>query len=99
MGWLSTPVEKAYAKSSWHAYVVKVENRDAFMTYLRERGISTGMHYIPNHLYKMYKPYATCLPVTERIWTQLVTLPLFPDLTDKEVNYIMDSVCQYKPKA
>jgi perosamine synthetase len=97
LGWLGTPVEKEYAKSSWHNYVVKIENRDAFMTYLRERGISTGMHYIPNHLYEMYKPYATSLPVTEYTWTKLVTLPLFPDLTDEQVDYIVDTICKYKP--
>jgi perosamine synthetase len=94
--WIKTPVEKPYAKSSWHNYVLKVEKRDSFMRYLAERGISTGMHYIPNHLYEMYKPYASSLPVTEGIWVKLVTLPLFPGLTDEQVSFIIDAVCKYQ---
>ena len=53
------------------------------------------MHYIPNHLYAMYRPYATSLPVTEREWKRLLTLPLFPALTDDEVNYIIETIRRY----
>lgn len=90
--WLERPVEKPYAKSSCHNYVVKVPDRDRFTAYLQEKGVATSVHYIPNHLYSMYKPYYTPLPVTERIWKHIVTLPLFPDLTDDQVDYIIEAV-------
>jgi len=95
--WLERPVEKPGVRSAWHNYVVKVDRRDAFMKHLQERGVSTGMHYIPNHLYEIYKPYATPLPVTERVWSRLVTLPLFPDLTDAETQTVIDAVTSFRP--
>jgi perosamine synthetase len=95
--WLELPVEKPGVRSAWHNYVVKVDRRDAFMKHLNGRGVSTGMHYIPNHLYDIYKPYATSLPVTERVWSRLVTLPLFPDLTDAEIETVIDAVSSYRP--
>jgi perosamine synthetase len=97
LAWLELPVEKAGCRSAWHNYVVKVDGRDGFMKHLKTRGVSTGMHYIPNHLYDIYKPYATPLPVTERVWSKLVTLPLFPDLTDAETATVIDAVRSYRP--
>jgi perosamine synthetase len=92
--WVVTPVEKEYAKSANHAYVIKVLNgkRDELIEYLSEKGISSSVHYIPNHLYDLYKPYYRKLPVTERVWTKLVTLPLYPDLMDSDVDFIVDAI-------
>jgi perosamine synthetase len=90
-------VEKSGVRSAWHNYVVKVDERDRFMKHLNSKGISTVMHYIPNHLYEIYRPYRTALPVTERVWSKLVTLPLFPDLTDQEVEFIIETVSAYRP--
>jgi len=94
MNWLQTPVEKDYARSANHNYVIKVLDgrRDALIEYLAANDISTGVHYIPNHLYDIYKPFYRKLPVAERIWLQLVTLPLFPDLTEDEQNHIIEKV-------
>jgi perosamine synthetase len=94
LDWIETPVERAYAKSANHNYVIKVLNgrRDELITYLADNGISASVHYIPNHLYDIYKPYYRKLPVTERVWRQLVTLPLFPDLKDSEIDYVIDKV-------
>jgi len=98
--WIETPVEKEYARSAWHNYVIKVADpmdRDPLMEFLKERGISTGMHYIPNHLYQLYRPYVKeRLPVAETVWKRLITLPLFPDLTDEEQDYIVASVTSYR---
>ena len=96
---VETPVEKAYAHNAWHLYVIKVadsQDRDPLMTHLKERGISTGMHYIPNHLYGMYRPYVkSALPVAEAVWKRLVTLPLFPDLTDCEQDSVVAAIREY----
>jgi perosamine synthetase len=95
---LRLPVEKPYTRSSCHNYVVRVRGgrRDAFVTHLADRGVATSVHYIPNHLYEMYRPYARPLPVTERVWKELVTLPLFPDLTESQLDQIITAVRSFK---
>ena len=97
LDWIEVPVEKDYTHSSYHNYVIKLDNRDNFIDYMGQKGISIGMHYYPNHLYDMYKPYYRQLPVAEEIWKRIATLPLFPDLTDDEVNYILDSIKTFRP--
>jgi len=92
LDWLVRPVEKPYAYSSRHNYVVKVPRRDEFMRFLAARGVMTGMHYIPNHLYDTYKPFTRRLPVVEREWTRLVTLPLYPSMAESEVAQVIDAV-------
>lgn len=96
LDWLQRPTVRPYAYSSRHNYVVRLEGRDGLMDYLRSKGIATGMHYIPNHLYDMYKPYVkTPLPVTEREWVKMVTLPVYPDLTDDQVHFIIAAIREY----
>jgi perosamine synthetase len=94
--WLQLPVERPDVHSARHNYVVRCDRRDDLAAWLREHGIATGMHYIPNHLHKMYRPYATPLPVVEREWVRLLTLPLFPALTDDDVAYIIDTIRQFE---
>ncbi|MBN2460703.1 MAG: DegT/DnrJ/EryC1/StrS family aminotransferase [Candidatus Cloacimonetes bacterium] len=86
------PPVKSYMRPSYHNYVIKTEGREDLRTYLRERDISTGVHYYPNHLYEMYKPYYRRLEVVETIWKKLVTLPLFPDLKEQEQDLIINSI-------
>jgi perosamine synthetase len=97
--WLELPVEKPYARSATHNYVVKLPEtaRDKFVDYLTENKIGAGVHYIPNHLYAMYKPYSRKLPVTETVWKKIVTLPMFPDLTEQQINYIVDKIRKFQP--
>lgn len=98
--WLELPVEKDYASSSWHNYVIKVKepsSRNRLIDHLKSNGISTGMHYIPNHLYDMYKTYVEePLPVAEEVWHRLITLPLFPDLSDREQEQIISSILDFE---
>ena len=99
MDWIETPVEKEYAHSSTHNYAIKVDAllRDKLVTHLLSKGISAGVHYIPNHLYKMYKPYYRPLPITESVWKKIVLLPVFPDLKINQVEYIIKQVKQFNP--
>lgn len=90
--WLQTPVEKEWARSACHNYVVKVEKRDQFMKHLSERGIASSVHYIPSHHYSMYSGFRADVPVTERVWRKLVTLPLYPDLKPDDLDLIVDAV-------
>lgn len=93
--WLQLPVEREDVFSARHNYVVRCDRRNDLATWLREHGIATGMHYIPNHLHAVYRPYATMLPVVEREWVRLLTLPLFPALTDDDVVYIIDVIRRF----
>lgn len=96
VGDIEVPVRKQYmTKPAYHNYVIKTSRRDALHEFLKERGISTGVHYYPNHLYDMYKPYSRPLPVTEAVWKRLLSLPLFPDLTDDSVGMVIAAVKEF----
>jgi perosamine synthetase len=73
--------------------------RDQFIEYMLAQGLSVGMHYIPNHLYKMYKPYYRKLPIAELAWKKLALLPMFPGLKKDEVEYIIATIKAFKPVA
>jgi dTDP-4-amino-4,6-dideoxygalactose transaminase len=70
-------------------YVVRVKERDRVRRELAERGIPTGVHYIPPlHLQPVYQHigyHMGDLPVTERVAEELLTLPMYPELTDEQV--------------
>ncbi len=93
--WLEIPAVRPYAKPSHHNYVIKVEKRDQLNIYLQERGISTGVHYIPNNHYEMYHPFRGETPVSDSVWKRLLTLPLFPDLNGEEVNFIIKEIKEF----
>ena len=79
-----------------HLFPMQVHNRDEVRRQLRIReGIETSIHYPPLHLMSAYKPYTKSLPNTERICKRIVSLPLYPALTDKEVSYIIKTVRKY----
>lgn len=98
LGWLKPPVEKPYARSSNHNYCAQVDEklRDEFVTYLAGKEIAASVHYFPNHLYEIYKPYTRSLPVAEAAWKRIAILPLFPDLTDSQVGQIVDAVKKFR---
>ncbi len=86
---------RPYAESSNHNFVIKSAHRDGLNEYLKERGISTGVHYYPNHLYEMYRPWYRSLPVAESVWKKVLTLPLFPDLTDAQLGTVVEAIRDY----
>jgi perosamine synthetase len=83
-------------------YVVRVLDgrRDALMQYLKECGILTGVHYIPNHLHRAFAhlPRAT-LPVAEQLLQEILTLPLFCEMTDEQVELVISAVRRFFPAA
>jgi perosamine synthetase len=92
LAWLQTPIVKDYAEPSFHNYVIKTPYRDALHQHLAQREISTGVHYVPNNHYEMYTSCRAATPTCERVWRELLTLPLFPDLADADVARIVDAV-------
>lgn len=74
-------------------YILKVDTRrNELMDFLATRGVASGIHYIPSHVFTFYKKKGVHLPVTEQIYDQILTLPLFPDITDNQVNQVIDAV-------
>jgi dTDP-4-amino-4,6-dideoxygalactose transaminase len=92
LDWLTRPTELAHVRSAWHLYVVRVRERSRFMDHMARQGVATSVHYRPTHLYRQYAAYTRPLPVTDATWPELVTLPMFPGLTDEEVGQIIDAV-------
>jgi dTDP-4-amino-4,6-dideoxygalactose transaminase len=80
------------AEPVYHLYVVEVSNRSAVMAALKEKGIATGIHYpIPLHRQPALRHLGTPpRPVTERVAEQVVSLPLFPELTTSQLDMICE---------
>lgn len=95
--WLTTPVLKSWAKSAHHNYVIKTTKRDALNLFLKERKISSGVHYIPIHHFSFYKKnkLKADVPITERIWKTLLTLPLYPDLSFKDQDRVISAIFDF----
>ncbi|MZQ84128.1 aminotransferase class I/II-fold pyridoxal phosphate-dependent enzyme [Paenibacillus sp. 5J-6] len=83
--------------SSYWAFVVRVKEREQFILHMKKNGVATGVHYMPLTMHPLFVPYKAETPVADTLWRELVTLPLFPDLTDEEVAYVLESVQSYAP--
>jgi len=72
-------------------------SRTAFQDFMKEQGIQTSIHYPPIHTFSYYKerfPGPHNLPVTESVGAREVTLPLFPSMTEEQIDYLMEIVPQ-----
>jgi dTDP-4-amino-4,6-dideoxygalactose transaminase len=71
--------------------------RGAFMTAMKERGIGTGVHYPPMHLFKLYRAlgfHEGMFPQAERVGAAIVTLPLFPAMMPADVERVCAAVAE-----
>jgi len=75
--------------SSYHLYWILVKNRNEFMKNMSQQGIETGIHYSPIHKMKLYNDASIKLPHTEKISKKILTLPMHPNLTHKDVDLII----------
>lgn len=93
------PVEAPWTKGVYHLYVVRVQNREALQAHLAEAGIGTGIHYpIPLHLQKAYAHLGYkkgLLPVTERVAAEIVSLPMFPQMTREQQDEVAQRVKEF----
>ena len=84
-----------YNNTGLHLFPIFVNERAKFMDYMLENGIHCSCHFLALHKMPAYKEYnGLVLPNTERLSSTEVSLPLYPDLTDEEVNYISEKVLQ-----
>ncbi|MDY6934504.1 MAG: DegT/DnrJ/EryC1/StrS family aminotransferase [Spirochaetota bacterium] len=88
------PEDNEVFNSSWHLCEIKAQNRNELSVFLQEKKINTGVHYKPIHLYRCYGN-RTSLPKAEKIFQMIITLPLYPDLTNNEVQYIIDTIKKF----
>jgi dTDP-4-amino-4,6-dideoxygalactose transaminase len=94
-GPVTLPVEAEGRVHVWHLFVVLAEDRDAFRAALRRRGVETLVHYPePIHRQPAYTSLAGGLPldVSERLCERVVSLPLYPELTDAEAEQVVAAV-------
>lgn len=94
--WLRTPpMDTPDSKSSWHIYCIQVEGRDDLNVHLQESGIGTGVHYRPIHLYSCYgnRPW---LPVAERVYERILSLPMHPGLSDDDVDFVIEKTRAFR---
>ncbi len=94
--------EKYFAKSAWHIYPIQFDleklsiSRKEIFAKLSEKGIKCQVHYVPVHFMPFYQKKFGYkkgdFPITEQYYERAITLPLFPKLTNEEVDYVVESV-------
>ena len=91
-----TPPVADYAKHVYHVYAIRTRNRDAFISALAEQSISCGIHYpVPLHLQKAYSFLGYRkgdFPVAEKCADEFVSLPMYPELTEEMIRYVVEKV-------
>lgn len=100
---IKVPFVPEYATNNAHMYYLvcnSLEYRTKFMAYLKDNGIQTAFHYIPLHSSAYYhkKHDGRELPNCDRFGDCLVRLPLFYELSENDVNYIIDKIVSYEFK-
>jgi dTDP-4-amino-4,6-dideoxygalactose transaminase len=92
-------ITNAYAQHVRHLYVIRANRRDELMQYLLEHDIGCIIHYpIPIHLQKAYAFRgwkSGDFPVAEKAAEEILSLPLFPSMTDEQVDYVVTVIKQF----
>lgn len=97
------PCERQWAKHVYHLFVIRVNKRDALKDYLHERGVGTQIHYpIPVHLQDAYKKLghkAGDFPISERNAEEILSLPIYPELTTEEIEAVAGLITEFQNTA
>jgi dTDP-4-amino-4,6-dideoxygalactose transaminase len=99
---LEIPPNRAECRHAWHLYMLRLNteqlqiNRDQFIVEMRKKGIGTSVHFIPVPLHPFFSPFANrpenqC-PNAITLYQRLISLPLFPGMTDTQTAYVIDTV-------
>jgi len=97
-------VDDSINVQSYHLYPVMVNNaldRDDILNYLQASGVGVGVHFIPVHMHPYFRKVLgdLNLPVASDAGNRLLSLPLFPTMEPSDVEYVVERICQYSPKA
>lgn len=103
-----TPKEMPYAKHVYHLYVIQLNDgnleasnqlRDKLKDYLTQQGVNVGLHYpIPLHMQECFKGMGYKkgdFPNSERIAEAGLSLPMYPEMTDEQINYVVGKIKEY----
>lgn len=100
LDWIELPREHDYAKSSWHLFQIKLNKdhlRDQMINHLQEVNIASGVHYYPCHLHPCYIHLQAVVPISADIWKRILTLPIHPNVTDDDLDRIIDRIRAFRP--
>lgn len=99
LAWLRTPGSLQEGIVPFLYYVrVPAGSKDSFRSHLTDRGVDTGIHWIPGHWFTLLKDARRGpLPITERVGHEIVTLPLHSDMDESTVGRVIDAVSSYSP--
>ncbi|MFD2046673.1 UDP-4-amino-4,6-dideoxy-N-acetyl-beta-L-altrosamine transaminase [Ornithinibacillus salinisoli] len=101
MAEIITPFQKEDCNSSWHLYIIRLHlsklrvNRDEIFRALQKENIGVNVHYIPVYLHPYYQllGYKEGLcPQAEKVYQEIITLPLFPKMSDQDLNDVITAV-------
>ena len=96
---VNPPHEPSWSKAVYHLYVIRTNDREGMMSHLKKAGIGTGIHYpIPLHRQKAYATRNHKLgdfPVAERIAGEILSLPMFPQLTSEQQKKVVESLIDF----
>jgi dTDP-4-amino-4,6-dideoxygalactose transaminase len=97
-----TPFEPSWSRAVYHLYVVRTEDREGMMAHLGKAGIGTGIHYpIPLHRQRAYDSLgyeAGDFPVCEKIAAEIVSLPMYPQLTAEQQARVVRELAHFVKK-
>ena len=94
---IKLPIVRSYNKSAWHLFVIRTKNRDKLISYLENHNISYGIHYpISPHKQLCYAQLDYNLSLTERVSNEILSIPIFPYMTDNEVLYVIYVINKYQ---
>jgi dTDP-4-amino-4,6-dideoxygalactose transaminase len=93
------PYEPAWSRAVHHLYVIRTRERERMIDHLKAAGIGTAIHYpVPLHLQKAYEAMnygAGSFPVTERVAAEILSLPLFPQLTGQQQARVVKEILAF----
>jgi dTDP-4-amino-4,6-dideoxygalactose transaminase len=99
VGGVIIPWQMPHTKHVYHLYVIRVKNREKLQHYLREKNIATGFHYkYPLHLQKAYAYLGHNngdFPITEKVMQEIISLPMYPELSGEQINYVVENVKKF----
>jgi dTDP-4-amino-4,6-dideoxygalactose transaminase len=101
-GLVVPPYEPSWSRAIYHLYVIRADDRDGMMSHLKKAGIGTGIHYpIPLHLQKAYASLQYRqgdFPVAEKAAAEIVSLPMFPQLTAEQQARVVEEIVSFIAK-
>jgi dTDP-4-amino-4,6-dideoxygalactose transaminase len=93
---ITLPCEADYAKHVYHQYTIRMKNRKEVIEKLALKGINPLIHYpIPIHLQECYRELGYKkgdFPVAEKCCEEIMSLPMYPELTEEEIKYVVDTI-------